>query len=83
MPIAHREGNYIAKKETILELKNNNQIIFKYKYENPNGSVENIAGITNKQGNVLGMMPHPERACDKYLGSSDGMYIFKSIIGNC
>jgi len=83
MPIAHKEGNYIAKKNTIIEMQNNNQIIFKYIYNNPNGSIENIAGITNEAGNVLGMMPHPERACDKHLGSTDGILIFESMIGNC
>ena len=81
MPIAHREGNYIATVETLEMLKNENRIIFKYT-ENPNGSMSNIGGIINKKRNVLGMMPHPERACDKILGSDDGRKIFESMIGN-
>ena len=81
MPIAHREGNYIATVETLEMLKNENRIIFKYT-ENPNGSMSNIGGIINKKRNVLGMMPHPERACDKILGSDDGKKIFESMIGN-
>ena len=80
MPIAHKEGSYIATKETLKELENNDQIIFKYK-NNPNGSISNIAGITNKKRNILGMMPHPERASDNLLGSNDGRLIFESIIG--
>ena len=80
MPIAHKEGNYIAKKETLKELEDNDQIIFKYT-NNPNGSVSNIAGITNKKRNILGMMPHPERASDDILGCNDGRLIFESIIG--
>jgi len=80
MPIAHKQGNYIATKETLKELKDNDQIIFKYA-DNPNGSIFNIAGITNKKRNILGMMPHPERASDDVLGCSDGRLIFESIIG--
>ena len=80
MPIAHKQGNYIAKKETLKELEDNDQIIFKYT-NNPNGSVSNIAGITNKKRNILGMMPHPERASDDILGCNDGRLIFESIIG--
>ena len=64
------------------ELNKDNRIIFKYEFENPIGSVDNIAGIINKKGNVLGMMPHPERACDNILGSNDGEFIFESILGN-
>jgi phosphoribosylformylglycinamidine synthase len=88
IPIAHGEGNYYADEKTIKELEDNNQIVFKYsspegevsdKY-NPNGSLKNIAGIINKKGNVLGMMPHPERVCDPILGNTDGQFIFKSII---
>ena len=79
MPIAHKEGNYIADDDTVKKLEDNNRIIFKY-LENPNGSQNDIAGIINENGNVLGMMPHPERACDKILGSDDGKFIFKSII---
>ena len=80
MPIAHKQGNYIATKEILKELEDNDQIIFKYK-NNPNGSISNIAGITNKKRNILGMMPHPERASDSLLGCNDGRLIFKSIIG--
>ena len=79
MPIAHKQGNYIADIDTIRMLKDNNRIAFKY-LNNPNGSQLDIAGITNEEGNVLGMMPHPERACDKILGSDDGKLIFQSII---
>ncbi len=87
IPIAHMEGNYFADKETLNELKNQNRIVFQYSSStgeisdsyNPNGSLLNIAGITNKEGNVLGMMPHPERASEKILGSDDGLKIFKSI----
>ena len=80
MPIAHREGNYTASQDVLDVLKEENRIIFKYK-NNPNGSALDIGGIINKKGNVLGMMPHPERACDKILGSDDGKKIFKSMIG--
>ena len=79
MPIAHRQGNYIASDKTLKELKENDQIIFEYA-NNPNGSVLNIAGIINKKRNVLGMMPHPERASDIILGSDDGKLIFESIL---
>ncbi len=80
MPIAHREGNYIAKPKTLKILEEENRIMFKYK-NNPNGSMSNIGGIINEGRNVLGMMPHPERACDKMLGSNDGKMIFESMIG--
>ena len=80
MPIAHKQGNYFANKELIKDLESNNQIAFKYKYKNPNGSISNIAGILNQQKNVLGMMPHPERASDSVLGSSSGYKIFQSIL---
>jgi phosphoribosylformylglycinamidine synthase len=87
IPIAHKEGNYYADQATVKELEGNGQVVFRYcddkgtvdeKY-NPNGSINNIAGITNKKGNVLGMMPHPERAMETLLGSSDGTLIFDSI----
>ena len=80
MPIAHRQGNYFADKQLVKELEDNNQIAFKYKYENPNGSISDIAGILNSKKNVLGMMPHPERASDSLLGSRDGYKIFESIV---
>tara|TARA_Y100000817_G_C16830432_1_gene533245 strand:+ start:220 stop:879 length:660 start_codon:yes stop_codon:yes gene_type:complete len=80
MPIAHKEGNYIADKSTIDNLEQNDQIVFKYN-DNPNGSMNNIAGIVNCERNVLGMMPHPERACSQLLGSEDGKFIFQSMLG--
>ncbi|TMV49699.1 phosphoribosylformylglycinamidine synthase subunit PurQ [Paenibacillus mesophilus] len=80
IPIAHGEGNYYCDDATLAELKANNQIVFRYHGENPNGSVDDIAGISNKQGNVVGMMPHPERAVDQLLGSEDGKRMFTSIL---
>ncbi|RJX39615.1 phosphoribosylformylglycinamidine synthase subunit PurQ [Paenibacillus pinisoli] len=81
IPIAHGEGNYYCDDATLAELKANNQIIFRYAGDtNPNGSVDNIAGISNKAGNVVGMMPHPERAVDQLLGSEDGKRMFTSIL---
>ena len=79
VPIAHGEGNYYCDETTLAALKANGQIAFTYK-ENPNGSVENIAGITNEAGNVLGMMPHPERAVEVLLGGEDGKRLFTSIV---
>jgi len=88
IPIAHIDGNYFADEKSLKEMKENNQIIFRYSSKegivsldyNPNGSVENIAGICNKNKNVLGMMPHPERCCEAILGSEDGKKLFSSII---
>lgn len=80
IPIAHGEGNYYCDDETLAKLKANNQIVFTYEGENPNGSLENIAGIVNERGNVLGMMPHPERAVDALVGGADGLAVFKSIV---
>lgn len=90
IPIAHGEGNYTAPQETIKEIENNGQVIFRYcdalgnvsPEANPNGSVNNIAGICNKERNVLGMMPHPERACEMHLGSEDGRLIFQSVLNS-
>ena len=79
IPIAHKDGNYQADSTTLAELKANDQIVFKYD-NNPNGSIENIAGICNKEGNVLGMMPHPERAISKWTQSSDGKLVFNSLL---
>ena len=87
IPIAHNEGNFFANEDTLKKIKDSNQIVFKYCNQNgevnnetnPNGSIENIAGITNKQGNVLGMMPHPERATCEITKLSDGENLFKSI----
>jgi len=88
IPIAHGEGNYYADNDTLKALWDNNQVVFQYcdqngtvnNESNPNGSLMNIAGIINKTGNVLGMMPHPERASDNLLGNTDGLLIFKSLI---
>jgi phosphoribosylformylglycinamidine synthase len=87
VPISHGEGNYFADGATLDEIEKNDQVIFRYSSpegcidmdNNPNGSLNNIAGITNREGNVLGMMPHPERCCDPLLGSTDGEVIFRSI----
>jgi phosphoribosylformylglycinamidine synthase len=81
VPIAHGEGNYYCDELTLERLRENNQIVFTYE-NNPNGSLEDIAGIVNERGNVLGMMPHPERAVDALLGSADGLNLFKSIVKN-
>lgn len=88
IPVAHGDGNYYADEETINRLEANNQIIFRYsdidgnitKDSNPNGALNNIAGICNENGNVLGMMPHPERYSDEILGCNDGVGIFNSIL---
>lgn len=80
IPIAHGEGNYYCDEETLQALKDNNQIVFTYSGDNPNGSLEDIAGIINERGNVLGMMPHPERAVDALVGGADGLAVFKSIV---
>ncbi|MFS0726199.1 phosphoribosylformylglycinamidine synthase subunit PurQ [Paenibacillus sp. 1P07SE] len=81
IPIAHGEGSYYCDEATLEELKANNQIVFRYVAgANPNGSVEDIAGISNKAGNVVGMMPHPERAVSSLLGSEDGKRMFTSIL---
>jgi len=90
IPISHYEGRYYADDATLAELETDKRIIFRYSTStgeindaaNPNGSLHNIAGIINKKGNVLGMMPHPERACEPLLGSSDGNLIWESIIAN-
>jgi phosphoribosylformylglycinamidine synthase len=90
VPIAHGEGNYFADQNTLEELENNSQIVFRYSSDagkvsseyNPNGSVSNIAGIINKQGKILGMMPHPERSSDPVLGKTDGSLIFKALANN-
>jgi phosphoribosylformylglycinamidine synthase len=87
VPIAHSDGNYFDRPEQVARLNEEHRVAFRYCEENgqvtaqanPNGSVENIAGIVNAGGNVLGMMPHPERSCEELLGSADGMRIFRSI----
>ncbi len=91
IPIAHGEGRFYAPQDVIERLEKNNQVIFRYatneaevKAEvNPNGSVNNIAGICNEKGNVFGMMPHPERAADSELANMDGKAFFESILANC
>jgi len=88
IPIAHGEGNYFAAPEVLKTLNDNNQVIFRYCDEagnitdeaNPNGAIENIAGICNEGRNVFGFMPHPERAADPLLGNEDGLAIFESIL---
>jgi phosphoribosylformylglycinamidine synthase subunit PurQ / glutaminase len=88
VPVAHGEGNYYADEDTLKKLIENDQIIFSYvgpngendSIFNPNGAIKNIAGICNQNRNVLGMMPHPERAMESMLGSSDGKYIFESLL---
>lgn len=79
IPIAHGEGNYYCDEATLEKLQQNGQIIFSY-VSNPNGSVLDIAGISNERGNVVGMMPHPERAVNSLLGSEDGKKMFTSIL---
>ncbi len=80
LPIAHGEGCYFAEADTIQKLEDQGQILFRYAGSNPNGSLNNIAGICNHQKNVLGMMPHPERAADFSLGSKDGLGLFQGLI---
>ncbi|EOR95340.1 Phosphoribosylformylglycinamidine synthase, glutamine amidotransferase subunit [Arcticibacter svalbardensis MN12-7] len=88
IPVAHGEGNYFADADTLKMLNDQDQILFKYCDEagnislesNPNGSIQNIAGVCNKQRNVFGLMPHPERAADSLLGNQDGLGIFESIL---
>jgi phosphoribosylformylglycinamidine synthase I len=90
VPIAHGEGKYFADVETLKKLNENGQILFRYCDEtgnisdasNPNGALENIAGICNASRNVFGMMPHPERASDKELFNEDGRFLFESILAN-
>ncbi|MBP3039251.1 phosphoribosylformylglycinamidine synthase subunit PurQ [Bacillaceae bacterium Marseille-Q3522] len=80
IPVAHGEGNYYCDPDTLALLQKQNRIVFTYHGSNPNGSLENIAGIINERGNVLGMMPHPERAVDELLGGADGLKLFQSIV---
>ena len=87
IPIAHGEGRFTAPADVIDEIEANNQVLYRYATvdgtlsadANPNGSINNIAGITNARGNVMGLMPHPERACDPLLGSTDGASVFASL----
>ena len=90
MPISHGEGKYHASPETLAELRQGNQIVFRYadadghvtRAANPNGSLENIAGIVNRAATVLGLMPHPERACEAAMGGTDGILLFHSLLGS-
>lgn len=79
LPIAHMEGNYFIDPDGLKQLEDRDQIVFRY-VENPNGSLANIAGVRNARGNVLGMMPHPERVCDALLGGTDGRFVFESLV---
>jgi phosphoribosylformylglycinamidine synthase len=90
IPVSHGEGNYFADADTLRQLEDSGRVVFRYvdgaggatPAANPNGSANNVAGIVNAAGNVLGMMPHPERACEGLLGSDDGLAIFESLVGN-
>lgn len=91
IPIAHGEGRFFTDENTLKSLEDNDQILFQYCDENgvvtnasnPNGSLNNIAGITNKGKNVFGMMPHPERASDHLLSNEDGLFLFNSLLNHC
>src|SRR3989475_7778712 len=90
MPISHGEGKYYADPETLRALRDRSQVVFRYadadgrvtRAANPNGSVENVAGIVNPEGTVLGLMPHPERAAEAAMGSTDGLLLFQSLLGS-
>jgi len=79
IPVAHGEGNYFAEPETIKKIEDNGQVVFRY-IDNPNGSINDIAGIMNEKGNVLGMMPHPERVAEPLHGCTDGATLFDSLV---
>ncbi|HUN88296.1 MAG TPA: phosphoribosylformylglycinamidine synthase subunit PurQ [Terriglobales bacterium] len=89
IPIGHMEGNYFCDAETLKQLQDQNRIVFRYSSKdgqvnaaaNPNGSIDNIAGICNEGGNVLGMMPHPERSSEEAMGCADGYRVFESLVG--
>jgi phosphoribosylformylglycinamidine synthase len=80
LPINHYEGNYTCDERTLLELESEERVVLRYRGENPNGSVHAIAGITNRERNVVGVMPHPERASDPLLGSADGRLLLESLL---
>jgi phosphoribosylformylglycinamidine synthase I len=88
VPISHGEGRYVADEETLAEIESSGRVAFRYcsaegevtEEANPNGSANNIAGIVNERGNVLGMMPHPERACETLMGSEDGLALWRSLM---
>ena len=79
LPIAHGEGNYYAPPDQLEDIEKNRQVIFRY-VQNPNGSVNDIAGLCNETRNVVGLMPHPERACELAVGSADGLVLFQSVV---
>ena len=91
VPVSHGEGNYFADPATLATLEEEGRVLFRYsdsagdatEEANPNGAANNIAGIVNQAGNILGLMPHPERSCEAILGSTDGNLIFQSIIDSC
>ncbi|RUT09638.1 phosphoribosylformylglycinamidine synthase subunit PurQ [Dulcicalothrix desertica PCC 7102] len=80
LPIAHGEGRFYASEDTLKAIEDNDQVVFRYENDNPNGSLNNIAGICNSTGNVVGMMPHPERASDTMLGNTDGLKMFAGLL---
>ena len=88
MPISHGEGNYFADADTLAQLEDEGRVVLRYttpegeptREANPNGSTANIAGISNREGNVVGMMPHPERCCEEIMGGCDGRLMFESAI---
>jgi phosphoribosylformylglycinamidine synthase subunit PurQ / glutaminase len=88
MPTAHGEGNYYAEPQVIRDLESSGRVVFRYcdaagavtAASNPNGAIQNIAGICNEARNVVGLMPHPERACEATLGSADGLVVFQSVV---
>ena len=90
IPIAHGEGNYFADPETLEQLESSRRVVLRYCDDagqlsdgsNPNGSIEAIAGICNEQRNIVGLMPHPERACEAALGSEDGLVFFESVVAS-
>ena len=90
IPVSHGEGNYFADPDTLANLEETGRVLFRYcgptgevnSDYNPNGSANNIAGILNESGNILGMMPHPERSCESLLGSTDGLLIFQSLVNS-
>jgi phosphoribosylformylglycinamidine (FGAM) synthase-like amidotransferase family enzyme len=82
IPINHFEGNYVCDAETLARLRADDRIVVRY-LDNPNGSMDDIAGISNEAGNVVGLMPHPERASDPLLGSADGVVLLESLLASC
>jgi phosphoribosylformylglycinamidine synthase len=79
VPINHFEGNYTCSPETLAELRSEDRVVLRY-VDNPNGSVDDIAGVCNAGRNVVGLMPHPERACNELLGSTDGLVMLRSLL---